>query len=86
MAVTALDMFYETREPEAVHITNSDAANNPNTELTQTPTSAVIRYESGVVREVPEEHPEMEGKDRYKLSQFLISRAMLDPDAVVTPV
>jgi hypothetical protein len=79
-------MFYETRNPEAVHITNSDAANNPNTDLNTTPDAAEIHYESGVVKEVPTEHPEAPAGKGYEASQFLISRAMLDPDATVVPL
>jgi hypothetical protein len=83
MPVSHLDMFYDTRQ--AVHIDNSDPANNPNTELTTVPTAAEIRYEDSPDRHIDGEHFEAPDGKGFETARWLISRAMLDPDATVVP-
>lgn len=83
MPVSHLDMFYDTRQ--AVHINNSDPANSPNTTLNRVPTAAKIRYAESPNRHIDGEEFEAPNGKGYKTARWLISRAMLDPDAVVTP-
>ena len=83
MGVSHLEMFYETRT--AVHVSDSHPSNNPSTELTSVPESAEIRYESGVTRTIDCNKFEAPNDKGYQTARFLISRAMLDPDAVVVP-
>lgn len=80
-----LDMFYETRAEEAIHVSDSDPCNSPNTELTSVPESAEIRYDGYPDRELDATSFENLTGEGYKLAQFLIERAMLDPDATVIP-
>jgi hypothetical protein len=84
--LTSLDMFYSSRDPEAVHISDSDPSNSANTDLTEVPQAAVIRFENGVEQRVEKEHPKAPAGRAYEASQFLINRAMIDPDAVVEPI
>jgi hypothetical protein len=83
MAVSHLQMFYETRQ--AVHINDSDASNNPNTELSQVPEAAEIRYEGFPNRFIDSDQYEAPNGKGYETAQLLIGRAMLDPDATVVP-
>lgn len=83
MAVSHLDMFYDTRQ--AVHIDNSDPANNPNTELTSVPAAAEIRYIDGPNRRIDGDQYEAPNGKGFETARFLIGRAMLDPDATVVP-
>lgn len=83
MAISQLDMFFDTRK--AVHVTDSDPSNSPNTELNKTPTAATIRYRDGPNRDIDaEEYVAPNGKG-FETAMFLIGRAMLDPDATVVP-
>ena len=77
-------MFYDTRQ--AIHIDNSDPANNPNTELTSVPTSAEIRFADHDDRLIDAEEFEAPNSKGFETARFLISRAMYDPDATVVPV
>lgn len=74
-------MFYDTRS--AVHITDSDPSNNPNTELTAVPKKAEIRYIDSPDRVIDAESYEAPNGKGYETARFLIGRAMLDPDATV---
>jgi len=76
-------MFYDTRQ--AVHIDNSDPANNPNTELTSVPKAAEIRYPDSPDRLIDGDQYEAPNGKGFETARFLISRAMLDPDATVMP-
>jgi hypothetical protein len=80
---THLDLWYQTRT--APHIDNTSAANNPNTDLSAVPTAATISFTDGPRREVsPEQFEERCAKPNV-VADFLIQRAMLDPDATVKP-
>lgn len=81
--ITHLGMFYDTRQ--SVAVTNTDPANNPNTALTKTPKRAEVQYPDQEPRLIEAEKYEADGVDGFKVARFLISRAMLDPDATVTP-
>lgn len=81
--VSHLSMFYDSRW--AVQFTNSDASASPNTDLSYTPEAATIRYESGVTRELDCNQFEAPKGKGYETAKFLISRAMLDPEATVIP-
>lgn len=83
MTVSHIDLFYETRG--SVHISRSDATNNPYTELKSVPEACEIRYDDGTVREVNCNKFDAPDGDGYKIARFLIERAMLDPDATVIP-
>lgn len=84
MSISHLDMFYETRF--SLHVSDSHPSSSPNTELTETPESAEIRYNNGVVREVnPDTFAAPDGSRGYEAAKFFIGRAMLDPDATVIP-
>ena len=76
-------MFYDTRQ--AIHIDNSDPANSPNTELTSVPKSAEIHYADHSDRLIGPETFESPNGKGFEVARFLISRAMLDPDATVVP-
>jgi hypothetical protein len=81
--VTHLSLFYETRS--SVFVQNSAPSNSPNTELTESPEAAEIDYQDGPTREIDSaEFEAPEGKG-YETAQFIIERAMLDPDAFVRP-
>lgn len=83
MGVSHLQMFYETRQ--AVHVNDSDPANNPNTDLNRVPEAAEIRYDGFPNRFIDSDQFEApDGKD-FETARFLIGRAMLDPDATVIP-
>ena len=82
--VSHLSMFYDTRA--SVHIDNTNPANNPNTELNDTPDKAVVRYEDGTEQHV-DAAEYAERVDRgFEIARFLVGRAMLDPDARVVPL
>lgn len=77
-------MWYETKS--TVHIDTTSPANNPNTELKTVPETARIKYDDGTVRKVDSLSYRAPENNGYKTAQFLISRAMFDPNAVVLPV
>lgn len=81
--VSHLDMFYETRS--SVHVTKSSPCNSPNTNLTTLPTAAEIRYKDGPNRFIDADSFEAPGGRGFETARFLISRAMIDPDANVVP-
>lgn len=83
MPVTHLTMFYESRF--STHVRATNPANNPNTELTEVPTKAEIRYKDENNRVVDSNEFDAPNGKGYETAQFFISRAMLDPDAVVVP-
>jgi hypothetical protein len=83
-AVSHLDMFYDTRN--SVHIDNTNPANNPNTELNNTPDEAVIRYEDGTEQHVDAAEWSGRCEKGFEIARFLVGRAMLDPDARVIPL
>lgn len=83
MSMLHLQMFYESRQ--SVHVSDSDPTNNPNTELTSVPTEAEIRYQDSPNRHIDAETFEAPDGKGFETAQFLISRAMLDADAVVVP-
>ena len=82
--VSHLDMFYDTRR--AVHVSDSDPVNNPNTELQIVPESAEIVFSGGPNRKIDANDFEAPNGRGYETATFLISRAMLDPDATVVPI
>jgi len=82
-AISHLQMFYETRQ--AVHVNDSDPANNPNTELTRVPKAAEIRFADGPNRFIDSNEFEAPDGKGFETARFLISRAMMDPDATVVP-
>lgn len=79
MSFTHLNLFYDSRAN--VFIQNSSPANNPNTDLSEVPRHAEIHFEHGPTREVSEST-----FDDPEISEFLLGRALLDPDATVVPV
>ena len=79
--ISHLSMFYETRR--AIHVQDSDPTKSPHTELNSVPTKAEIRYEEHENRVVDCEEFEAPNGKGYETAQFLISRAMIAPDAVV---
>lgn len=81
--VSHLDMFYDTRR--AIHITNSDPSNSPNTELTSVPTAAEIHYQDSPDRHIDGDQFEAPNGKGFETARFLIGRSMLDPDATVVP-
>jgi hypothetical protein len=81
--VSHLDIFYDTRFSLAV--TNSGPSNNPNTGLTEVPKAAIIHFEDGPERYVDSMDFDAPNGKGYETAQFLIGRAMMDPDAVVEP-
>lgn len=83
MTVSHLDMFYDTRQ--AVHITDSNPTNSPNTDLSSVPKAATIRYKDGPNRDVDGEEFEAPNDKGFETARWLISRAILDPDATVIP-
>lgn len=83
MPVSHLDMFYDTRQ--AVHVENSSPVNNPNTELKTVPTAAEIHFADGPDRSIDCGEFEAPNGKGFETARFLISRAMLDPDATVVP-
>jgi len=78
-----LQMFYESRQ--SVHVGNSDPCNNPNTELTSVPKSAEIKFGDSASHLIDAEQFEAPNGKGFETARFLISRAMLDPDATVIP-
>lgn len=82
--VSHLDLFYETRQ--SIHINDSDPANNPNTELTRVPKAAEIRFADYDNRVIDAEEFEAPNGKGFETARFLISRAMMDPDATVVPL
>lgn len=76
--ISATDLFYESRQSTSVSRTNP--ANNKHNNLSTVPQAACISFGNGTQREVS---PDNQGKD---VSRFLISRAMIDPDATVEPI
>lgn len=84
MGISHMDMFYDTRL--SVHVSNTNPANNPNATLNSVPEAAEIHYKDTEDRVVdPDEIEAPNGKD-FKTARFLISRAMIDPDATVVPL
>lgn len=83
MSVNHLVMFYETRQ--SVFMDDSDPVNNPNTELNDVPEKADICFEDHDDRHVDSKKLKAPNGKGYKTAQFLIGRAMLDPDATVIP-
>jgi hypothetical protein len=83
MPVSHLSMFYDTRQ--SVFIDNSDPSNNPNTDLKSVPKVADIRYADHPDRHIDSTEFEAPNGKGYETAQFLIGRAMLDPDATVQP-
>lgn len=83
MSVSHLDIFYDTRQ--AVHIQDSDPSTSPNTDLTSTPTAAEIHYADSEDRFIDGDQFEAPNGKGFETAQFLIGRAMLDPDATVVP-
>jgi hypothetical protein len=83
MTVSHLDMFYNTRG--AVHVTDSDPSNNPNTSLTRVPKAAEIRFADNPDQFIDAEEFEAPNGKGFETARFLIGRAMLDPDATVVP-
>jgi len=79
--VSHLDMFYETRA--SVHVSNTNPSNNPNSELNFVPEIAKICFKDGENRVIDSHSLEAPNGKGYETAQFLIQRAMLDPDAVV---
>lgn len=84
MTVSHLDMFYDTRK--SIAISNSDPANNPNTDLSSVPEAAEIRYKDGPNRSLDGSNFEAPNGKGFETVRFLIGRAMLDPDATVVPM
>lgn len=82
-AISHLDMFYETRS--SVHVTDSNPANNPNTELNSVPEVATIHFEEYEDREIDSHAFEGPDGKGYEIAQWFVGRAMLDPDATVVP-
>lgn len=80
---THLDLWYQTRT--APHIEDTSAANNPNTDLAQVPQEATIIFADGPDRDISPSAFEGRCAEPQKVSDFLIQRAMLDPDATVIP-
>jgi hypothetical protein len=79
-----LSLFYDTKA--SVHIDTTSPANNPNTELKETPEVATVEYQDGTYQEVDSlTYSAPGGVDGYKVAQFLLQRAMFDPDATVIP-
>jgi hypothetical protein len=76
-------MFYDTRQ--SIAISDSDPANNPNTRLTETPQRAEVEYPDQPPRLIEADRYDVDGVDGFKVARFLISRALLDPDATVVP-
>jgi hypothetical protein len=76
-------MFWDSRW--AVQFTNSDPSASPNTDLSYTPESATIHYETGVTREIDCNEFEAPNGKGYETAKLLIGRAMLDPEATVVP-
>lgn len=83
MTVSKLDMFYETRQ--AVHVGDSNPSNSSNTELTTVPKAAEICYEDHPDRLIDGDQFDAPNGKGFETARFLISRAMLDPDAIVVP-
>lgn len=79
--ISHVDMFYESRR--AVHVRDSDPTKSPHTELNSVPTKAEIRYADHENRVIDSEEFEAPNGKGYETAQFLISRAMIDSDAVV---
>lgn len=82
-AVTHKELFYKTRA--SMFVQNSDPANSANTELTKSPEAAEIVYKDGPTRQIDSTEFEAPDGKGYETAQFLIERAMLDPDAIVRP-
>lgn len=82
--ISHVGMFYETRF--SVPVSDSDPANNPNTDLNRVPEAAEIHVEDGEDREVQPEDFELPNTDGYEMAQFFIGRAMLDPTVTVVPL
>lgn len=83
MPVSHLDMFYDTRR--SLHVANSDPSNNPNTRLNEVPKAAEILFEDSPDRTLDCEEFEAPNGKGFETARWLISRAMLDPDATVVP-
>lgn len=83
MPISHLEMFYESRF--AVHVADTDPSNNPNTTLTQVPTTAEIRYRDSPNRVINSKSYDAPNGKGYETAQFFIGRAMMDPDATVVP-
>jgi len=79
--ISHTQMFWETRR--AIHVKDSDPTKSPHTELNSVPTKAEIRYADHENRVIDSEEFEAPDGKGYETAQLLISRAMLDPDAVV---
>lgn len=76
-------MFYESRL--SIQVSDSDPTDNPHTELTYTPDVAQICYADDTVRHIDSNEYDAPNGKGYETAQFLIGRALLDPDAVVIP-
>jgi hypothetical protein len=83
MPVSHLNHFYDTRDSMAV--TDSNPSNSPNTELTEVPKAAEIRYITNPNKFIDAREFEAPDNKGFETARWLISRAMLDPDAVVIP-
>lgn len=83
MSVSHLSLFYDTRSN--VHIKNTDPSNSSKTALNETPEVALVRYEDGTERFVDSLKYKAPNGKGYETEQFLLERAMLDPDATVIP-
>jgi hypothetical protein len=75
-------MFYDTRNG---YIENSDPSNSPNTDLREIPEKVEIDF-GDVQQEVDCEEWDSRTSRGWRAGQFVIGRAMLDPDATVKPI
>jgi hypothetical protein len=76
-------MFYDTRM--AVHVSDSNPVNTPNTELNSPPLAAEIVYEDSPDRTIDAETFDAPNGKGFETARFLLNRALLDPDATVIP-
>ena len=84
MSVSHLSLFYETRQ--SVQVDDTNPGNNPHTDLRRPPEVAKITFDNHPDRLIDSEQFDAPDGKGYEVAQFLIQRAMLDPDATVIPM